>query len=145
MATAISVLWSPTFGLTSNAAYTIHKMVMGKSILWSPTLAFSSNIIKVPRKSLLNSKLVTWNGSQLGPCHNSLFFGNHCGLDCLKILSGNNFQLKRVPTFASMTAPQEMVTKTEVDASSNDVGFQQVVLPTNETSESLLCIRQTVC
>eukprot|EP01018_Ginkgo_biloba_P026179 Gb_06729 [translate_table: standard] len=140
MATATSVLWSPTFGFTSNATYRVHKMAMAKSVLWSPTLAFSS---KVPRKTLLNSKRVTWNGSQLGPCHSRLFFENHCGLDCLKILSGNDFRLKRVPTFASMAAPQEMVTKTEVDASSNDAGFQQVVLPTNKTSEDLLRIRHT--
>ena len=75
------------------------------------------------RKMILNSKQVTWNGSHLGPCHNRLFFESHYGLDCLKILSGNNFWLKRVPTFTSMAAPQEMVTKTEVDACSNDLGF----------------------
>lgn len=99
------------------------------SILCSPASARSSN---TTRKMLLNSKSSAWAGSH---CHSRVVLENPYWY---RVLNGDRIRLKRIAAFASLAAPQEAAPKIQADDD-----FKPIVLPTNETSKTLLCIRHT--
>lgn len=99
------------------------------SILYHPAFARNSN---PTRKMLLNSKSSAWVGSR---CHSGVVLENPYGS---RVLKGDRIRPKRVAAFASLAVPQEAAPKIQADDD-----FKSIVLPTNESSKRLLCIRHT--
>uniref|UniRef100_A0A0D6QTR8 threonine--tRNA ligase n=1 Tax=Araucaria cunninghamii TaxID=56994 RepID=A0A0D6QTR8_ARACU len=119
----------------ASSSYRVHRMAMVTSVLLQPTLSQSSN---PARKLLLNLKSGQCAGSHLSLRRSRGVLENPYGLGWIRILSANRIKCKRLATIATLAAPQEAPTKTE-----GDEVYKQVVLPTNETSETLVLIRHT--